>query len=688
MFKKELQNLFIKQLPNLDRQDFWAEESADPIFDDKYGQLRANVGWVGIANNIVSKAISKVELKVVEVQEDGTEIELFNHELIKLLKRPNAIMTGKQFRKLFNTFLNLNGEAYAVIRGDFGKPWEDHRKWPTSLQILETPAVGFDLNKNYYQDSLIRYGGNSYKLASVLRQYNPNPENLMKGLSIIQQNASAIDTDEMMRKWNRKVFKNSGRPSVALEVPTALDDKAYKRIKKEFNSEYTGEKNAFKAVVLDNGMKITPYTLNSQDLDFLDSRKFSKDEIFAMFGISPSNAGMTENVNRANAEAQDYTMAKNVVEDGVADFCEQINNTIVEPYNAVSGVRPIKLTYENPVPEDLEFKLKLAGEGVNKFMTIDEVRELYGLKELPDGQGNVLYRPLNEVPITDLSFTDELGDTDIDEREFQQCDDPDHHHEKKKVAGETIRKYERKARLYARQARKYERMISGKALTVMEKQRKQALTYTKAFESMDWQNDNTELAEFIQEVLQMVIEQVGVEALNEIAFGGELNLYQGDARRWAEAWSKLVAKHFNETTRLALQTILENSMTEGMSVDETADKIDQYFDGVGKERAWVLAQTESVRAMTYADINAWRLTGEVEDKEWYTAEDERVCAVCAELHGNRIGLTVDYFKKGDRLLIERDDRPTLEVDFAFSDVSGPPLHPRCRCVLIPILREL
>jgi hypothetical protein len=53
----------------------------------------------------------------------------------------------------------------------------------------------------------------------------------------------------------------------------------------------------------------------------------------------------------------------------------------------------------DPVPEDREFELNKRQKAVNKWMIIDEVRELDGLEPLPDGLGAVIYYPTTNQPL-------------------------------------------------------------------------------------------------------------------------------------------------------------------------------------------------------------------------------------------------------------------------------------------------
>jgi len=62
----------------------------------------------------------------------------------------------------------------------------------------------------------------------------------------------------------------------------------------------------------------------------------------------------------------------------------------------------LELYYENPIPEDVEAKLKAAEAGTNLWQTIDETREQYGLEPLPDGLGEQLIVPINSIPLSQV----------------------------------------------------------------------------------------------------------------------------------------------------------------------------------------------------------------------------------------------------------------------------------------------
>jgi hypothetical protein len=73
----------------------------------------------------------------------------------------------------------------------------------------------------------------------------------------------------------------------------------------------------------------------------------------------------------------------------------------------------------------------------------------------------------------------------------------------------------------------------------------------------------------------------------------------------------------------------------------------------------------------------------VEGKEWFTALDERVCQHCWPMNGKIIWLKEDFFKKWSEYV--GANGWVLKLDY--ESVKWAPLHPRCRCTLLPILKE-
>lgn len=369
-------------------------------YKTKSSQVRANLGWVFKGNDRVASACAAVELKLMQIKPDGSKEQITSGEdfdkLFRLLDEPNYHMSGTTLRKMYFSYMNLNGEAY-IAKGEI------YKGLPLALHTLPSHMVQYRIDT--LGNQAIIFNGKSVDPDMVIIDRNPDPVDPFKGMSVIAAAAQTIDTEEQSKKFNRQFFANSARPSVTVEVPKVMQPEQFRRFKQQFEEFHTGQYNAYKPLILEGGAKANAFALTQKDMDFLESRKFNKDEILAMFGVSPGMLGMTENVNRSNMEAAEYIFAKYEVRDRVKQFVDILNKSLIKPWNA-----NYELDFENPVPEDVKQNLEYRKSAVNTWMTVDEVRELEGLEPLPDGAGKVLM-PRNVV-VPDAASTDSTSQTE------------------------------------------------------------------------------------------------------------------------------------------------------------------------------------------------------------------------------------------------------------------------------------
>ncbi|MFB0965049.1 MAG: minor capsid protein [Patescibacteria group bacterium] len=121
------------------------------------------------------------------------------------------------------------------------------------------------------------------------------------------------------------------------------------------------------------------------------------------------------------------------------------------------------------------------------------------------------------------------------------------------------------------------------------------------------------------------------------------------------------------------------AIEEGLGTSAIVERVKAVFSDLKEQRIETIVRTETVRASNDASVEGWKQTGVVKAKEWWTAEDERVAPFDRSLHGKIIALEEDFFKKGDVLEV---DGQKLHIDY--TDIPAPPLHPNCRCTLLPI----
>jgi HK97 family phage portal protein len=123
-----------------------------------------------------------------------------------------------------------------------------------------------------------------------------------------------------------------------------------------------------------------------------------------------------------------------------------------------------------------------------------------------------------------------------------------------------------------------------------------------------------------------------------------------------------------ETDRQHITDVITNGIENGNSVIEIRNTLtgDDMLS-FSKMQSTRITRTEVLRASNQSGLDAWKQSGVVEGKQWITAgaDDE-----CADYEGQIETLSGNFY----------DDTS----EFADGD---PPLHPNCRCTLIPIVTD-
>ncbi len=105
--------------------------------------------------------------------------------------------------------------------------------------------------------------------------------------------------------------------------------------------------------------------------------------------------------------------------------------------------------------------------------------------------------------------------------------------------------------------------------------------------------------------------------------------------------------------------------------------------GFDENRAQTIARTESARAYTDGQNAAWEASGVVKGKTWLVSPFAcEFCEAAAKEFGEKsVGVTDAFYERG--ATITGASGATIALDF--DDTSGPPLHPNCRCSLLPVI---
>lgn len=205
--------------------------------------------------------------------------------------------------------------------------------------------------------------------------------------------------------------------------------------------------------------------------------------------------------------------------------------------------------------------------------------------------------------------------------------------------------------------------------------REKARRIVESLELADWED----LADVAEPYLAAMAVSGGAEALKQVAIDADDvdDLMRERAERWAAdraaemvgmKWvdDELVPNpnaqwQITEGTRDRLRSVTEQAIDEGWSAQEMASAIKDDY-AFSAERAEVIARTEIANADIAGSVEGWKASGLVQQKEWLTAAE--CCDECQEMNGK-----------------------LAPIDGTFEDGKDVPLHPQCRCDVLPVIED-
>ena len=161
----------------------------------------------------------------------------------------------------------------------------------------------------------------------------------------------------------------------------------------------------------------------------------------------------------------------------------------------------------------------------------------------------------------------------------------------------------------------------------------------------------------------------------------DTNQVEQEVGKAARRSSARLAGQIAGTTRDRVKEIVAKGLEEGQTNQEIADQIEA--QGFDPKRAMMIARTEGTRALNDGQIVVWKQSGSVSGKKWLVAPE--ACPFCTAVGKEVEEKSFDeaFYKVGDT--VTDSDGNTLSIDFA--NVDGPPLHPNCRCTLLPVIER-
>lgn len=356
------------------------------------------------------RAIGKLMVKHIRSNEQGFA-EFPDKQLAMLLEEPNPLMTGQMFREKLANQLELNNNAFAVIKRDpeTFKPIGLYPVPAVSVDMLEGPKGDIYL-KFYFQDA--KHMVVPYDDVIHLRQ-DYNSHNLFgdnPGPSLVQLMSVATTIDQGMVK----AIKNSAVIKWIMKFKSVLKPEDQRVQVAEFTKNYLDIENDGGAAASDPRYDLEQVKNNSYVPDDKQMRNTTQ-RIYDFFNTNEKIVQSRFDENEWNAYYE--SVIEPVALQLAGEFTRKIFTRRERGHGNKIVFESINLQYAS-----MRTKLSLVQFVDRAMMTPNEVRRIFNMG--PIEGGDEVVRRLDTVPIAeDLKGGDDNDDKDGGQVGNQGTDD-------------------------------------------------------------------------------------------------------------------------------------------------------------------------------------------------------------------------------------------------------------------------
>lgn len=250
---------------------------------------------------VLAESIGQLPLNLFLRTGEGSKEKARKHPLYTILHdAPNEYQTAQEFLEMCIAHICLAGNFYAFVN-----------RSSVSGQVMELlPLQPSAVEPKQMEDYSIVYeitfpNGTKDILDSdqVLHIKNLTLDGFT-GVSNITHARESIGLGMATEKHGAKMFSNGAKPGGILSTDKVIKKEDRETMREEWNLLHSGSENSHKTAILQGGLTWTQVGLNSDDAQFLETRKFQRSEIAGIFRVPPHMIGDLERATFTNIEHQ------------------------------------------------------------------------------------------------------------------------------------------------------------------------------------------------------------------------------------------------------------------------------------------------------------------------------------------------------------------------------------------------
>lgn len=291
---------------------------------------------------VLSADLASIPLHLLST--DDSRTERTDLEAYSILQKPSYYHTKTVFWKAFWWNHFLWGAGYAqIIRDKYYRP--------TELRLWKGNEVGLLVDDTSLAIDVAFSTPNGIVPFRDMIYLPANSLDGIVGRTPIQVVYDAHAEAYAAQRHGKVFYQNGAKLQGILTVPTRLQDapgnvgktekERAENARERLRDNFSGITSTGRVPILEEGIDFKPMNMPMGDMQFIENRQFSFEQLCAIYGVPPAIVQDYKNSRYTNAEQMDLSYVKHTLSPAITQFEEELHSKLVlgedKPFTEVYG---------------------------------------------------------------------------------------------------------------------------------------------------------------------------------------------------------------------------------------------------------------------------------------------------------------------------------------------------------------
>jgi HK97 family phage portal protein len=348
-----------------------------------YAEIYRTQPWVAAAVNVLARQISRLPLKVYELNSQNERERVSSGDpLVDLIQHPAPRCGATQLKQWMAFPALLHGNSTLLeSRPSPGRP--PNRLWPLDWRCM---APYFDRGEPIRFWRTTEFG-TPIPLAAEdvfhLRWEGPDPN---IGVSPLEQLGVTVRIERSAQDYQESYLRQGARPPSAIRMPqdaggpeVVVSKELRAEMRADIEEAYAGSQNAGRPAFLPGGFEWVSIAHSAHEAELIEQRKLSREEVASVFEVPQPLVGILEHATYSNVAELHRMLYTTVLGPWLTLIEESFKAQIIDPEPAFQG-RFVEFDLAEVLKGDKVKEINALKIAVQSgLMTINEARVVQNL---------------------------------------------------------------------------------------------------------------------------------------------------------------------------------------------------------------------------------------------------------------------------------------------------------------------